>query len=242
MVSSTIVNSIVPALLSTMVRVTAMLGLSAVLALLGCASGGQVQMSQPTTARPTPSAVPPKATDGAIFVAAANAYRPLFEDLRARRIGDTLVITLSERLQASQTSSSSADRKGSTSVTLPLIKGVPLKTLQSLGINGSSDTSFEGKGDASNVNVFTGTIAVTVTEVLNNGNLLVGGERQLGIGQNAEIIRFTGVVAPNTIQAGNTVASTQVADVRLEYIGRGFIDQAKAMPWLQRVFMSVMPF
>lgn len=207
----------------------------------GCVSGGIVHVHQPTSARPTivPSAEKPQ--NGAIY-AANTGYRPLFEDRRARYIGDALVITISERLQASQQSSSSADRKGSTSLTVPLIKGLPGKTFQGIGVTGSSDTQFEGKGEATNLNVFTGTIAVTVTEVLANGNLIVGGEKQLGIGHNAEIVRFTGVVTPATIQNGNTVTSTQVADVRLEYIGRGYIDQAQAIPWLQRFFLSVLPF
>ena len=58
---------------------------------------------------------------------------------------------------------------------------------------------------------------MTVIEVLPNGNLLVAGEKQIGINQGTEFIRFSGVVNPVTIQAGNTVSSTKVADARIEY-------------------------
>lgn len=207
----------------------------------GCVSGGQVQMHTPLTARPQPAPPAPKAVDGAIFQA-GGPYRPLFEDRRARFVGDTIVININERISANRQSRSAADRTASTSFSLPLVKGVPGKSFQGAGVTGDSSTAFEGKGESSNSNVFTGTITTTVVEVLVNGNLVVAGDKQIGLNHNSEIIRFSGVVTPAAIVAGNTVSSTQVADVRLEYIGRGYIDQAQAMPWLQRVFLSVLPF
>jgi flagellar L-ring protein precursor FlgH len=83
---------------------------------------------------------------------------------------------------------------------------------------------------------------VTVIEVLTNGNLSVSGEKQVGIGQNMETLRFSGIVNPSTILNGNTVSSTQVADARLETRGRGAIDQAQTTGWLTRFFMSYWPF
>ena len=85
-------------------------------------------------------------------------------------------------------------------------------------------------------------ISVTVIDVLPNGNLVVAGDKQIGINHNAEMLRFSGVVNPMTIQAGNTLNSTQVAEARLEYIGRGYIDEAQSMPWLQRIFVNFLPF
>jgi flagellar L-ring protein FlgH len=217
------------------------LGVFAVLVLAGCMSGGQVQVHQPSTARPHIAIPPAKPIDGAIF-AGAQSYRPLFEDRRARAVGDTVVINITERLQASLQSRSSADRQSGTTMSIPIIKGLPGKSFQGAQVGASSDTNFEGRGETSNLNVFTGTIAVTVVEVLGNGNLVVSGEKQIGLNHNSEIVRFSGVVNPVTVVRGNQVTSTDVADVRLEYFGRGYIDQAQAMPWLQKFFMSVLPF
>jgi flagellar L-ring protein precursor FlgH len=50
------------------------------------------------------------------------------------------------------------------------------------------------------------------------------------------------VVNPNTITPANTVSSTQVADARIEYRGRGTIDEAQVMGWLGRFFLTVLPF
>ena len=122
------------------------------------------------------------------------------------------------------------------------LEKLPLKTLQGITVEGSGSTSFEGKGDTAADNAFTGTITVTVIEELLNGNLVVSGEKQIGINRNSETIRLSGVVNPTTILAGNTVSSTQIADARIEYRGSGAIDSAQAMGWLARFFLSVLPF
>jgi flagellar L-ring protein precursor FlgH len=209
--------------------------------LQGCQSGGQVQVHHPLTARPLPQSSVNHPADGAIFGGTAG-YRPLFEDRRPRVVGDTVTIVINESLTASQATASSAERKTNTSISVPIIHGLPGKSFQGAALGSTGDNNLNTTGAASNVNVFTGTITCTVVDIMPNGNLLVAGERQIGISANAEFVRFSGVVTPATIQIGNQVSSTQVADVRLEYVGRGYIDQAQAMPWLQRFFLSLSPF
>ncbi|MFN0302517.1 MAG: flagellar basal body L-ring protein FlgH [Burkholderiales bacterium] len=210
-------------------------------ALAGCASGGHVKMHEPLTARPKLSTVTPTPTDGAIFQG-GRFFQPLFEDRRARTVGDILIVQINEKLSASQQSQSSANRVSSADMSIPLIKGIPFKTLQDAGIGASGDQKFEGKGGTSNNNVFSGSISVTVIDVLANGNLVIAGDKQIGINHNAETLRFSGIVNPVTIQSGNTLNSTQVAEARLEYVGSGYIDEAQSMPWLQRIFMNILPF
>jgi flagellar L-ring protein precursor FlgH len=81
-----------------------------------------------------------------------------------------------------------------------------------------------------------------VVEVLPNGNLVVSGEKQIGLKEGEEFVRFSGVVNPATITSSNTVQSTQVADARIEYKANGFVDSATAMGWLGKFFLSFMPF
>ena len=90
--------------------------------------------------------------------------------------------------------------------------------------------------------MFTGTITVTVIDVFANGNLLVSGEKQVGINHGSEFIRFSGVVNPNNITSANSVNSVQVADARVEYRGSGQIENAQNMGWLSRFFLNVLPF
>jgi flagellar L-ring protein precursor FlgH len=83
---------------------------------------------------------------------------------------------------------------------------------------------------------------VTVVDVLGNGNLLVSGEKQMLINQGTEFIRFSGVVDPKMVLGDGTVLSRQVADAKIEYSGKGYINEAQTMGWLQRFFLNVMPF
>jgi flagellar L-ring protein precursor FlgH len=77
--------------------------------------------------------------------------------------------------------------------------------------------------------------------VLSNGHLVIAGEKQIGVNQNVDVLRFSGQVDPRTIRPGNVVSSTQVANVRLEQRGRGAQAEAQMIGWLARVFLSVLP-
>lgn len=200
-----------------------------------------VRVVEPTTARPAPAPVP-MIVNGAIFNERA-AFRPLFEDRRARHVGDTLVVQLNEKLQAKNASSTDVSRKGDTAFDVPTFTdGLPGKGYRGTGVAASSSNTFEGKGATAAENLLTGTIAVTVIEVLPNGNLVVSGEKQIGITHNSETLRFSGVVNPATILAGNTVSSTQVADARIDYRGSGTINEAQIMGFLARFFLTILPF
>ena len=107
--------------------------------------------------------------------------------------------------------------------------------------SGSSSNTFQGKGGTEASNNFTGTITATVIEVLPNGHLVIAGEKQIGLNKNVEVMRFSGRVDPRSIQAGNTVASSQIADVRIQYKGQGQQAEAQGIGWLARFFLSVLP-
>lgn len=180
-------------------------------------------------------------TNGSIFQA-DGPYHPLFEDRRARNVGDTLVIAINEKISATQKSSSSANRDSSASVGIPIVQGLVGKFMQGAELSATTGNKFDGKGETSNNNLFTGTITTTVVEVFPNGNLRVSGEKQIGLNHNVEGLRFTGVVNPVTISSGNVVNSTLVADARIDYRGKGYISEAQTMGWLSRFFASFLPF
>ena len=218
----------------------------AVLVLAGCAITPDTAVHQPISARP-PAALPATVANGAIYqpaqyTQAGQRYMPLFEDRRARNVGDTLIVAINEKTNASKKSNSNASRSGSSSFAVPSIIGLPGKSFQGAGLTAESAARFDGKGESASNNDFTGTITVTVIEVLPNGNLMVSGEKQIGINQGSEFIRFSGVVNPTTIVGGNIVSSTQVADARIEYRANGYIDSAQVMGWLARFFLTFLPF
>jgi hypothetical protein len=75
-----------------------------------------------------------------------------------------------------------------------------------------------------------------------NGNLIVAGEKQIAMNKGVEFIRFSGMVSPDTIQNGNTVSSTLVADARVEYRTNSQIDRAEMTSMMSRFFQSLLPF
>lgn len=216
-----------------------LLSVLAGLVLSACTTVPPTNVHQPMTARPAPRGENP-APNGSIYQAGVS--RTLFEDRRARYVGDTLTITITETTSASTASNTKASRSGSISASVPTVSGLPGKSLQGLELSASSDITHDGKGDAAAKNAFTGSITVTVIEVLANGNLLVSGEKQVSVGAGTEYIRLSGVVNPYFINAANTISSTNVADARIEYKESGVISEAQVMGWLARFFLSTLPF
>lgn len=214
--------------------------LAAMAMLAACGSVPPTNVHQPMSVRP---AVPPErvANNGAIYQAGYS--RPLFEDRRARFVGDTLSILISENTNAAIKSSNAAQRSQTMNAAVNDLTRIPgNRLLLGMGVDASSSSKFDAKGSAGNNNTFTGTIAVTVIEVLANGNLLVSGEKQLGIGREQEFIRLSGIVNPANLSSANVVESSKVADARIEYKSAGGIADSEAMGWLARFFLNVLPF
>lgn len=216
------------------------------LGLAGCVSNPPTSVHQPMTAKPVERKIAAPA-DGAIFHAGINE-RPLFEDKRARNVGDILTINIVEKTTGNKKSSGSSSTANSINAATPTVTvGAPARTLLkafSATSSSSNKTATAAAGTASED--ITGTITVTVIEVLANGNLLVSGEKQVALNQSDEFVRFSGVVNPTTITSTNTVQSTQVADAHIEYKSAGamseVINDVQSLGFLGRFFMSVLPF
>ena len=208
--------------------------------LCGCASFGtpKVDVAEPVNALPQAQVAPP-VTNGSIFQ--AQQYRPLFEDHRARLVGDTLTVQIVEKVSASQKSTSTVDKSGTVSAGISAVPLLKPSALTRSSADGNSSNTFSGKGSTENSNDFSGTITAVVTGVLPNGHLLIAGEKQIGVNQNVDVLRFSGQVDPRAIQPGNTVASAQIANVRIEHRGRGQQAEAQGIGWLARFFLSVLP-
>ncbi|WP_303785398.1 flagellar basal body L-ring protein FlgH [Azovibrio restrictus] len=213
--------------------------------LVGCASTPPTSVHQPMTARPAYQEPAPTG-NGSIFQ--ANSARPLFEDRRARYVGDILTVNIKENNRASAESESTATRTSEVSaridaLNVPPFNVNPLNRVAGLNAAAESSNTFSGGGDVGNTNAFNGTITVTVIEVLPNGNLLVSGEKQVSIGHQQEFIRLSGVVNPRDIRSeSHSVDSSRIADARIEYKASGYISEAQVMGWLARFFLSALPF
>jgi flagellar L-ring protein precursor FlgH len=217
------------------------LGLSLAL-LVGCNSTPKRDPEFAPVAPVVPPAQP-SATTGSIFQ--AGHERAWFEDLRARRVGDILVVRLVEQTDASISNSTDVSQDNATIIDDPTLFGKSVNWLKggNLGFNLSSSSDFEGEGNNDQSNALSGSLTVTVVEVMANGYLRVRGEKRIGTNGGNEYVKISGIVRPEDIDTTNTVDSTRIADATLLYVGDGQIADANKMGWLARFFISaVMPF
>jgi flagellar L-ring protein precursor FlgH len=213
--------------------------------LAGCAT------PPPATAIKVPLATKPEAVavgsgNGAIFQSGNSQPKPgmaLFEDRRARYVGDTLTVNLVEKTEAKRKSETTDERKANASFDIP----APVILGQRRGDIGttwepSASNKQEFKDNETNSNEIKGAITVTVVEVLANGHLVVAGEKQVAINNDTEYIRLAGVVNPAQITAGNTINSTQLANAQFESKNTQSIDTSQMGSLLARFFLTILPF
>jgi flagellar L-ring protein precursor FlgH len=208
--------------------------------LAGCSSVPETAIKQPLSARP--QAADKATNNGGIFRPGRGLA--LFEDRRARYVGDILTVKLVENTTANRKSETTESRSASAEL------GVPAPSFMgktpnwwgatSWNHDASADQSFKDKD--SNSNSFSGSITVTVVDVLENGNLLVAGEKQLSINNDTEYIRLSGVVNPMHISANNIVDSTRLADAQIESKNAQSLDTAQMVSLFARFFLTLLPY
>lgn len=184
-----------------------------------------------------------------------SIYQPgfdqnLYTDRKAFRVGDIITITLEESTQASKNASSDISKDSSADLGVSSLFGTKAQIGNPLsGGNLNLGAQFEGtresSGDAkaAQSNSLTGSLTVTVADVLPNGVLAVRGEKWLTLNTGNELMRISGLIRADDISTNNAVSSTRVADARITYSGTGAFADASQPGWLSRFFTSpLFPF
>ena len=228
------------------------LTLSSLIIMTGCMSNAAKRDPDYAAVRPIP--IPKEEnSNGAIFDVSSNMS--LFEDYRARRVGDILTVRLEEQTEAEKETETILKKQNSNSLTNPTLFGttpefdlpsfLPLANNKNNNLEFSlgSTHDFKGQGDSDQSNKLTGDISVSIVEVLSNGNMVIRGEKVITINQGNEYIRISGMVSPRDIDHDNTISSKRVADAQISYVGDGPTNDANVVGWLGRFFISsLMPF
>ncbi|MFW2374704.1 MAG: flagellar basal body L-ring protein FlgH [Gammaproteobacteria bacterium] len=164
----------------------------------------------------------------------------LFEDPKPHRVGDILTIILEESTSASKTAATSTKKDDEVSIDIPSIFGTsPTHNGNQLWDFSMSPTrEFDGEGDSSQSNSLSGEITVTVVDVLQNGNLVVQGEKWFTLNQGKEYIRVAGVIRPQDVLSDNTISSSKLADAQIAYSGEGFVADSNRQGWFSRFLSS----
>ena len=186
---------------------------------------------------PTPP--PALATPGALFRSGQSTS--LFSDRRAQRLGDVITITLEEKFQSKKASKTTVSKATTASASEPTVLGSVLHKIASTAgvvVGLTSKDDFAGQGASDQSNSLSGTVSVTVVDVLPSGLLAVQGEKWLTLNRGEEYVRIAGLVRPEDVAPDNTVSSSRVANARIAYSGKGNLADANTMGWLAQFFVS----
>jgi flagellar L-ring protein precursor FlgH len=192
--------------------------------------------------------LPAAANNGSIYQAGFD--QNLYTDRKAFRVGDIITITLNERTSASKNANSQIDKTSQADIGLTSLFGSSLVTNNPVGSNDlslsagySGDRATKGTAQAAQGNTLSGSITVTVADVLPNGIIAVRGEKWMTLNTGDELVRIAGLVRADDIATDNTVSSTRVADARITYSGTGSFADASQPGWFDRFFLSpLFPF
>jgi len=163
------------------------------------------------------------------------------------KVGDIITVVLNEQTQANRVNNTSASRETSNNVAdtlVPKLAGLVKGgrgVVNDLKLDGS-EISSEATGSANQRASLTGSVAVTVTQVLGNGNLVVRGEKQLDLSEGGETIRVAGIVRSDDIGTDGTVFSRRLANAQISYTGSGDLASANKVPWGTGVLFKLWPF
>lgn len=210
--------------------------------LSGCAGTPDSIVSGPLTVPPLqqPQYIE-RVNNGAIFQPGMSTAYLFSDDKRPRRIGDTLKVDIAESLSASNRVKTDTSRENAVATKGPGTNGSGsglIHSLLNLDAQASGSDSFKGDGSTEKSSAFKGQIAATVINVLPNGHLVVAGERSVALNGGLNTLRFSGIVNPKDIRAGNVVASADAVNARIEVVGRGDVSDASTRNWLQRVLTN----
>jgi len=162
---------------------------------------------------------------------------------RNYQVGDIITVLLNESTQAARTQNTDVSREAkntfptgaSTAIggVHPLLNGIDLN---------NNKTSSTGKGTADQLATLSGSVAVTVVEILANGNLMVRGEKKLGLAEGTEVIQVSGVIRPEDVGPNSTVQSRRLANAQIAYRGSGDLANATRAGWGTTLLHKFWPF
>jgi len=163
----------------------------------------------------------------------------LFEDTRARRVGDLVMVRVDENATGTKKAETSTSRDSSLSTGIDTFFTAPVT---GRNINVGVSNTYDGTGATTRSGKLSALVAAVVTEVLPNGNLVIEGSREIQVNDEMQIIRLSGVVRPVDISASNVVLSSRIADAAITYTGVGTVDEKQRPGWFARLFDYLTPF
>ena len=173
----------------------------------------------------------------------------LFRDDRAFQPMDLITITVSEK--DTGTREANTDTKSETTLSAALKNFFGLEVFgedanpsidPSALINATSSNEFKGKGKTDRKGTLTAKISAMVAEVLPSGIIRIEGKKIVAVNGEEQVMVISGLVRPRDVTSDNEVDSSKIANMRIDYYGRGVVDEAQSPGWGSRIIRTVWPF
>jgi flagellar L-ring protein precursor FlgH len=172
----------------------------------------------------------------------------MFSDRRARTVGDIVTVMVQESASVQASTRTKTDKSANVEAGIDSFFFSPSASnalthngeLPALDLGGTND--FTGGGEITNRQTVTARAAVTVIDVLPNGNLVIEGSRFVAYSGEKQYALLRGIIRPDDIQTGNTVLSSSIANARVEFVSQGSISATQRKGWLTRTVDTVNPF
>ena len=186
---------------------------------------------------------PPPPPVGTVWTG-PSANNCLFADNKARYVNDIVTIVLNESTTGANDATTNTSRDSSaTSGINGIMQISPNSTILSgYQLGGSQTNALKGTGQTSRDGNLTGTITARVIRVMANSNMVIEGRRQLTINAEDQYIIITGIIRSEDITTDNNISSSNIADARIFYTGKGVVDDKQRPGWLTRMLDWVWPF
>lgn len=226
-----------------------MIGLAVVSLLYGCSGYGTrpEEIKPQAKTQPIPI-VKPVYSPGSLWPGESNRNM-LFADNKARYVNDIVTIVIDESSSGKNQATTNTSKDTKTNAGISALLGLETSITNanpnmggSISIGGTSTNSLKGSGDTSRGGTLQARLTARVVRVLDNGNLLIEGRRQLTLNAEDEYIVITGVIRTADITAENAVLSSNIADARILYTGSGVLADKQHPGWLTRALDWGWPF
>ena len=182
--------------------------------------------------------------------ASAPADEPSFDwitgltsDRRASRVNDLITVRVIENIESTATADAQLDKSSKAKAAVPTMFGLETKLPDSIDPSNlastSYDSAFKGSGTTTRTSMLTATMTTRVSEVLPNGDLVLEGVREIDLNGERQVVVLTGVVRAQDLRRSNQVLSTQVAQLRIQYYGKGLMKDNLKPGWLVRILNKV---
>ncbi|MBN2297242.1 MAG: flagellar basal body L-ring protein FlgH [Deltaproteobacteria bacterium] len=184
---------------------------------------------------------------GSLWTPSAK-FVDMYRDSRAQRVGDIVVVQIVESSSAQKEAKTEADKTSSIDNTITDVLGLPLDQSSAFGygitptLNASTSTSFEGDGKTSRKGDISAVISARVVRVLPSGNLMISGKKQTRVNAEHQYIVISGIIRPDDIGSNNTIQSTYIADMQLDYYGSGMLGDLQNKGFVARALDKIWPF